>query len=211
MDAETLQPPPGSSVLLPSPLQHQAQYLQAIDKTIQQFHQHLKTEQLDRMRLQIFVFQLQNEFALLRFLLFFSLGTFPISDTSVKNSANCPPINPKPNPNPNLTSNAFLLPCAVETSVRSSNLEDDVGPPRAKPNIAANDNFQSSTTTRDGPLTMVQDLLSTISKLKKLFTDGIATYTSITAGIYTHYFFHTIKITSLKLVIRILSFGRFLQ
>ena len=37
-DAETLQPPPRSSSLLPSPLQHQAQCLQAIHRTIQQFH-----------------------------------------------------------------------------------------------------------------------------------------------------------------------------
>ena len=33
-DAEPPQPPPGSSSLLPSPLQHQAQCLQAIHKTI---------------------------------------------------------------------------------------------------------------------------------------------------------------------------------
>ena len=69
-DAETLQPPPRSSSLLPSPLQHQAQCLEAIHKTIQQLHQHLKAEQLDRKALQRIVFQLQNDFALLRYLIF---------------------------------------------------------------------------------------------------------------------------------------------
>ena len=42
------QPTPGSSPLLSSPLQHQAYCLQAIHKTIQQFNQHLKAENLDR-------------------------------------------------------------------------------------------------------------------------------------------------------------------
>ena len=42
------QPTPGSSAFLPSPLQHQANCLQAIHKTIQQFNQHSKAEHLDR-------------------------------------------------------------------------------------------------------------------------------------------------------------------
>ena len=46
-NAGTLQPPLGSSSLLPSPLQHQAKRLQAIHTTVQQYHQHLKAEQLD--------------------------------------------------------------------------------------------------------------------------------------------------------------------
>ena len=36
-DAETPQPPPGSSSVIPSSLQHQAQCLKATQKTIQQF------------------------------------------------------------------------------------------------------------------------------------------------------------------------------
>ena len=96
--------------LLPSPLQHQAQCLQAIHKTIQQLHRQKKAEQLDRKTLRIIVLQFQNGFALLRYLLFFSVGSFPISDPSVKNSATSQSINPNPNP----TSNALLLPCAAE-------------------------------------------------------------------------------------------------
>ena len=78
-DAETLQPPPGSSSLLPSALQHQGQCLQAIHKTIQQFHQNLKSEELDRKTLQFINLRLQNDFALLRYLLFSEVGTIPIS------------------------------------------------------------------------------------------------------------------------------------
>ena len=66
-DAENLQPPPGSSSLLPSNLQLQAQCVQAIHKTIQKFHQKLKAEQLDRKTLQTIVLQLQNDFALIAF------------------------------------------------------------------------------------------------------------------------------------------------
>ena len=43
-DAEAHQPFPGSSSLLSSPLEHQANCLQAIHNTIQQFNQHLKAE-----------------------------------------------------------------------------------------------------------------------------------------------------------------------
>ena len=50
-DAAAHQPTPGSSALLSSPLQHQANCLQAIHKTIQQFNQHLKAEHLDRQTL----------------------------------------------------------------------------------------------------------------------------------------------------------------
>ena len=75
--AGTLQPRPGTSSLLPSPLQHQAQCLQAIHKTIQQFRQHLKAEQLHRKALQTIVLQLQNDFALQRYLLSLRLEQFP--------------------------------------------------------------------------------------------------------------------------------------
>ena len=94
-DAETLQCPPGSSSL-----QHQAQCQQAFHQTIQQFHQQLKAEQIDRKTLQLIVLLLQNDFALLRYLLFSSVGTISISDTAVKNSATSPLINLNPNPTP---------------------------------------------------------------------------------------------------------------
>ena len=183
--AETVQLPPGSSSLSPSHLQHQTQCLLVFHKTIQQFHQHLKAKQLDRKTLQIFVLGLQNDFPLLRYLLFSSVGTNPINDTSAKNSANSPPIDP----NPNASSNALLFSCAAESSVRRSTPEGAVGPPRAKPNNSANVDFQSSTNKRKGPLTMAQNFSSKISILEKLFTDEIANYTPIIAGIHSEYFF----------------------
>ena len=57
-DAAVHQPTPGSSALLFLPLQHQANCLQAIHKTIQQFNQHLKAERLDRQTLQFIILQL---------------------------------------------------------------------------------------------------------------------------------------------------------
>ena len=63
LDAATHRPSPESSSLLSSPLQHPANCLQAIHKTIQQFNQHLKAEHLDRKTLQLIVLQLQNDFA----------------------------------------------------------------------------------------------------------------------------------------------------
>ena len=74
-DAAAPQLPPGSSSLLPSTLQHQANYLHAIHKTIQQFNQYLEAERLDRQTLQLIVLQLQTGFALLRYLLFFPVET----------------------------------------------------------------------------------------------------------------------------------------
>ena len=100
-DAAVHQPPPGFSTPLASSLQHQANYLQAINKTIKQFNQHLKAEQLDRQTLQLILLQLQNYFALLRYLLFSPVETTSNKDINVKNSATSPLYTPSPNPNPN--------------------------------------------------------------------------------------------------------------
>ena len=71
---------PEPSAPLSSPLQHQANCLQANHKTIQQFNQHLKAQHLDRQTLQLIVLQLQNYSALVRYLL------FSHKDIAVKNS-----------------------------------------------------------------------------------------------------------------------------
>ena len=184
---EPLQPPLGLSSLLPSHLQHQAQCVQAIHKTMQQFHQHLKAEQLDRKTSELSVLKLQNDFALLRYLLFSSVGTILVTDISNKNSATSPSINP--NLNVNRIPHAFRLPFAAEPPVRRSTLEGAVGPPRAKTNNSAKADFQSSPNTRETPLTQAQHSTSKISKREKLFEDETATYTSNTAGIHSKYFF----------------------
>ena len=188
-NAAAHQPPSGFSSLLSSALQHQANCLQAIHKNIQQCNQHLKAEHLDRQTLQLIVLQLQNDFDLLRYLLFSD------KDIAVQNSATSPLPNPNPNPNP--TSSAFQLPCTDEPRLRPSTPVGAVGPPRAKTNNSANADFQPTPNTQATPPTTVQNLRSRICKLEKLFADEIATYTSITAGIHSQYIFLDDKIRQL--------------
>ena len=177
---------PESSALLSSPLQHQANCLQSIHKTIQQFNQYLKAEHLDRPALQLIALQLQNDFALLRYLLFSK------KDTADKDSATSPIINPNP------TSSAFTPPCTDDAQLHRSTPVGALGLPRAKTNNSANADFQPTINTQEAPPTTVQNLASRICKLDKLFTDEIATYTSITAGIHSQYFFLYDKIRQLE-------------
>ena len=181
-NAAAHQPNLESSALLFSPLQHQANCLQSIHKTIQRFNQYLKAEHLDRQALQLIALQLQNDFALLRYLLSSDQGT------AAQDSANSPLINPNPNPNPNPTSSAFTLPCTDDAKLRRSTPVRAVGLPRAKTNNSANAGSQPKLNTREDPPTTVQNLASRICKLEKLFADEITTYTSIIAGIHSQYF-----------------------
>ena len=167
---------------MPSPLLHQANCLQAIRKTVQQLNQQLKAENLDRRALQLIALQLQNDFSLLRYLLFSD------KDTAAPNFAPSPPLNPNPNPNPNPTSSASTLPCTDDARLRRSTPVGAVGPSRAKTNNSANADFQPLLNTQEVPSTAVQNLASRIGRLEKLFADEITTYTSITAGIHSQYF-----------------------
>ena len=180
-NAAAHQPTPVSSAPLSSPLQHRATCLQAIHKTIQQFNQYLKAENLDRQTLQLIALQLQNDFALVRYLLFSD------KNTAAKDSAPIPLINPNPNPNP--TSSAFTLPYTDDAKLRRSTPVGAVGPPRVKTINSANADFQPTLNTQEAPATTVQNLASKICKLEKLFSDEIATYAFITAGIHSQYFF----------------------
>ena len=112
-EAAAHQPTPGSSTLLSSPLQHQTNCLQAIHKTVQQFYQHFKAGHLDRQSLQLIVLQLQNDFALLRYLLFSPIETISNKVIAVKNSATSPLFNPQPNHNPTLSAFSLCGPGAV--------------------------------------------------------------------------------------------------
>ena len=191
-NAAAQQPNPESSALLSSPLQHQANCLQSVHKTIQQFNQYLKAEHLDRQALQLIALQLQNEndSALLRYLLFSD------KDTAAKDSATSPLINPNPNPNP--TSSAFTLPCTDDAQLHCSTPVGAMGPSRAKTKNSANAGLQPIRNTQEDPPTTVQNLASRICKLEKLFADEITTYTSITAGIHSQYFFLYDKIRQLE-------------
>ena len=191
-NAAAHQPNPESSTPLTSRLQHQKNCLQSIHKTIQQFNQHLKAEHLDRQEIQLISLQLQNDFALLRCLLFSD------KDTATKDSATSPLINPNTNPTSNPTLSAFTLPCTDDANLRRSTSVGAVGPARAKTNNSANAYLQPTLNTQEAPPTTVQNLASRIYKLEKLFTDEIATYTSITAGIHSQYFFFYDKVRQLE-------------
>ena len=197
-NAAVHQPTSGSSALLPTTLQHQANCLQAIHKTIQQFNQHLKEEYLDRQTSQLVVLQLQNDSALLRYLLFSPVETIPNKDITVKHSATSPMFNSKPNTNPNPISSALSLSGPGEPKLRRSTPVGAVGPPRTKTNNSANVDFQATTNTQEAPSATVQNLTSRICKLEKLFADEISTYTYITAGIHSQYFFLYDKICQLE-------------
>ena len=113
-NAAVHRPTPEFSALLSSPLLHQANCLQVIHKTVRQLNQQLKAEKPDRQASQLIALQLQNDFALLRYLLFSD------KDTAAKDSATSPLINPHANPNPNPTSSAFTLPCTDDARLRRS-------------------------------------------------------------------------------------------
>ena len=152
-DAAVHQPTPGFLALLPSSLQHQSNYLQAINTTIKQFNQHLKAEQLDRQTLQLILLQLQNDFALLSYLLFSPVETISNKNNTVKNSATSPLFNPKAknNHNPNPTPAAFPLPVPGEPALCRSTPVGAVGPPTNKTNNTAIADFQSTPDTQETP------------------------------------------------------------
>ena len=162
--------------------------------TIRQFNQHLKAEHLDRQTLELIVLQLQNDFALLRYLLFSPVETISNKEIVVENSATSLLFNPNPNP----TSSAFPLPGPSEPKLHRSTPVGTMGPPRAKRNNSANADLQPTHHTQEAPLILAQDLASKISKLEKLFAVEIATYTSITARIQSQYFFLYDKIRQLE-------------
>ena len=151
-DAAVHQPPPGPSASLPSSLQHQSNCLQAVNKTIKHFSQHLKVEQLDRQTLQLILLQLQNDFALLRYLLFSPVDTIPNKHITVKDSATSPLLDSKPNPSPNPASTA----CTEAPKLRRFTSVGAVGPPRPKTSNTTNANPQPTPNLQETPPATVQ-------------------------------------------------------
>ena len=189
---------PRLSTHLPPSLQHQTKCLQAINNSIQQFHQHLKAEKLDRQILQLVVLQLQNDLAVLRYLLFSSTGTIPNKDVTVKDAATSPLLDttapPNPNPSPHSAS-AFSLPGPRAPTLRRSTPVGAVGKAKTKTNNTANADSQPIPNTQE---TTIQNLTSRICKLEKLFANQVSTYTSITAGVHSQYFLLYDKIRQLE-------------
>ena len=179
-DATTPNPLCGSSAPLPSSSQNQSNCLQAINKTIKQLSQHLMAEQLDREALQLILLQLQNDFAVLRYLLFSPVKPLSNKAITVKDSATSPLFDPNPTPTPS----AFPLPARGEPKLRRSTPVGAVGTARTKTNNTANADFQPIPNTQE---TTIQNLTSRICKLEKLFANEVSTYTSITAGFHSQY------------------------
>ena len=183
-------PTPGSSSLLPPSLQHQANCLQAINKTIKQFTQHLQAKQLNRQLLQLIFLQIQNDFALLRYLLFSN------KDLAARRSAASPLPNPNPTPNPSSTSSAPPHPSPGDPKLHRSTPVGAVGTTRTKTNDTTN--ADSQPTPKEAPSATLQNLTTKISKLEKLFAHEISSYTSITAGTHSQYFFLYDKVRQLE-------------
>ena len=203
-DTAAHKPTPGSSTHLPSSLHRQTKCLQAINNSIQQINQHLKAEELDRQILQLVVLQLQNDFAVLRYLLFSSAETIPNKDIAVKDTATSPLFDPTSKPNPNANPNpnpssqlisAFPFPGPRAPTLRRSTPVGAVGTARTKTNNTANADFQPTPNTQE---TTIQNLTSRICKLEKLFANEVSTYTSITAGVHSQYFLLYDKIRQLE-------------
>ena len=191
---------PRLSTHLPPSLQHQTKCLQAINNSIQQFHQHLKAEKLDRQILQLVVLQLQNDFAVLRYLLFSSTETIPNKDITVKDTATSPLFdtnaNPNPNPNPSSHPTSAFPPSGPRApTLRRSTPVGAVGTAKTKTNNTANTDFQPIPNTQE---TTIQNLTSRICKLEKLFANEVSTYTSFTAGVHSQYFLLYDKIRQLE-------------
>ena len=147
---------------------------------------------------------MQNDFALLRYLLFSPVKTISNEDITVKDSATTPLLNSKANPNP--TSSAFPLPGPGEPKLHRSTPVGAVGPPRTKTNNTAIADFQPTPNTQEAPSTTVQNLTSRICKLEKLFADELSAYTSITGGSTPNTSFYTIKFASLNLATQMLFY-----
>ena len=103
----------------------------------------MKVENLDRQALQLIALHLQNDFALLRYLLFSD------KDTAAKDSATSPIINPNPTPNP--TSSAFTLPHTDDAQLHRSTPLNAMGSSRAKTNNSANAGLQPILSTQEDP------------------------------------------------------------
>ena len=210
-DAAAHKPTPGSSTHLPSALHHQTKCLQAINNSIRQFNQHLKAEKLDRQILQLVVLQLQNDIAVLRYLLFSSTETTPNKDITLKDTATSPlpdtnanpnpNVNPNPNPNPNHSSH-FISPFPLSgpraPTLRRSTPVGAVGAARTKTNNTTNTDSRPTPNSQEAPSATLQNLTTRISKLEKLFANEVSTYTSITAGVHSQYFLLYDKIRQLE-------------
>ena len=195
-DAAAHQKPLGSSSFLSSSLQHQAECLHGFHKTTQQFNENLKAKHFDRQTLQPIVLQLQNEFALLRYLLSPRLRQLPRRILLLE--------TPLPDFYLTLTRTLSLTLLHLPSHIPALTDQNFVVLPRfdlwdhpeRKQTILQTPS--STPNTQEAPPTMLQNRTSRIFAVEKLFADEIAAYTSINAGFHSQYFFLYDKIRQLK-------------
>ena len=145
-----------------------------IQNTIKQLQQVLEAKQLDRKTLQFSALHFQNDFGLLRYLLFSSVGNISLSYNCISRSTMQPTKKPKPKPRPILVD---TLPTTVDKPPTSRfTPEGDVRPRRAKVTNSASADLQSSLNTQEARPTTLQNFTSGIAKLENLFANEIATY-----------------------------------
>ena len=161
---------------------------------------------LDRIPLRDIALHFQNDSALLRYLLFCSVGNISLYNNSVSHSI----IQPKNKPNRNPVFVDTLLTTVDEASNFHFTPEGAVRPPRMKTTNSASIGFQSSFSTREAPPTTMQSLTSRNSMLEKLLAVEVANYTYITLGIHSRYFFLYYKIRQLEVFESDTIIGRFL-
>ena len=207
---------PRLSTHLPQSLQHQTKCLQAINNSIQQFHQHLKAEKLDRQILKLVVLQLQNDLAVLRYLLFSSTGTLPNKDVTVKDAATSPLLdttakpnpnaNPNPNPNhsPHSASSAFSLPGLRAPTLRRSTPVGAVGIAKTKTILQTPISNPYPTHKKLRYRTSHQEFANWKNCLPMKYQ---RTHQSLQGSILNT-FYYTMKFASLNLATQMLLFGK---
>ena len=203
-DAAAHQSTPGRSAFLPPSLQHQSNCLQAITKTIKQFSQHLKVEQLDRQTLHLILLQLQNDFALLRYLLFSPVDTIPNKHITVKDSATSPLLDSKLNSIPNPASTA----CTEAPKLRRLTPVGAVGTAKQKQTILQTPSPNPYPTRKELRYrTSHQEFANWKNCLPMKYQ---RTHPSLQGSILNT-FHYTIKFASLNLATQLLLFARFPQ
>ena len=213
-DATTRNPICGSSAPLSFSSQYQSNCLQAINRTIKQLSQHLMAEQLDRQALQLILLQLQNDFAVLRYLLFSPIRTLSNKDITVKDTATSPFFdtnahpNPNPNPNPNpshhSTSSAFPLPGPRAPTLRRPTPVGAVGTPKTKTILQKPISNPYLTRKKQRYRTSHQEFANWKNYLPMKYQ---RTHPSL-QGSTLNTFYYTIKFASLNLATQMLLFGR---
>ena len=159
-----------------------------------------KSDQLNETALHLNTLHLQNDFLLLRYLLFPPVGKNQPNSYSISHLTDSKTKEHKPNPKPKLQS--FIAdeqhPNTDGLSILCFNPEGMVRPPEEETATPTSNETQSTSNTQDTSWKLMQNLTSRSSKYEKLFSGDITTYTFIASGIHFPYFFFYDKVRQLE-------------